>query len=330
MNPRRYLFLFILVLPVVLTPLFVAASILLFYRNDMAQTLLLSLNKPTEIVYFGDSVLRSRSACDTDQRGINDFVAEASGKRVLLVANAAYSSRQYFELSGLFSQTRYQPNTVIIGINLRSFGPSWAGNLAWRHENDMRYVRALQGDAASLFALAADRVVGADQDSDWLDQPLVYAGTSYGTMREISELSVGPPLSVECLSDAARFAPQLRWKFIVQYLFTMEENDEELAFVLATAQRLKAMGIQPLLYLTPVNIVDATTLVGPPADEAIRANAALVKRVIEREGFPVLDLSAALGPEFFADKGCSCEHLQAEGRRFVGERVASQLKLLGP
>ena len=323
MSPLRYLLVFLIGFPLLLTPVFAAASILLFYRNDTAQRVLLGLRQPTGILYFGDSVLRSRSACDQDQRGIDDYLAEATGQRVVLIANAAYASRQYFELSGLIDMARHRPQAAVIGINLRSFGPTWADNPGFRHENDMRYVRALQGSLSSLLALAAGRVLDEATDDSWLDRPLQHAGVSYGTLREISERSVGPPLALECLPDSSRFAPQLRWKFLVQYLFAMQADNSELGFVVRSARRLQDLGVAPVLYLTPVNVQDAATLAGPEVADAMRANAALIVAALQREGLPVLDLSTALGPDFFADKGCACEHLRALGRRFVAEQIAA-------
>ena len=73
---RRFLVIYVVVLPAILLPIILTATVFIFQGNETANRLFVNYNtEPADILFFGDSVLRARSDCDGDALGIDDVVA---------------------------------------------------------------------------------------------------------------------------------------------------------------------------------------------------------------------------------------------------------------
>ena len=321
----RFFAIYVVALPLCLVPIFLCFNLFLFGGNETAQRMLMRFGRaPADVAYFGDSVIRGRSSCDTDERGIDDYLRDLTGASVALIAHPGYSVRQFSALVGLFNVTAHAPKVALLPFNLRSLSVTWGENPGWQFGAETYYVRALSGElsAAPRFVFAK---LTADPQSDlaeWRDRVVAYQGRTLGRLGDLVAQSAGVPLDIECAGNEARYAQQLGVMYRLHYLTEMASNHPLLAELADTVGRLREAGIAPIVYLTPINVADAERYGGPSVGQAIRSNAALVAETAGRLGVPVLNLATDLAAGDFADRGCACEHLTAAGRRYVAERLA--------
>ena len=86
------------------------ATLFAFEGNETANRLFFRYNtEPADIVFFGDSILRARSACDGDELGIDDHIRDATSASLIQAAHPGYSVRQFAALSGIFNATSHRP-----------------------------------------------------------------------------------------------------------------------------------------------------------------------------------------------------------------------------
>jgi hypothetical protein len=325
----RFLLLSLIVAPMLLVPVLLVASLMAFGGNRMAQEIVLTLNnKPADIAIFGDSVIRNYSECEAETDGIDDYLQRFSGRSLISLEHNGYTSRQFGVLSRLFGVTRHKPKVVVIPINMRVFSVSWGDNPAWQFGADMQYVRILAGDLTALPRFVYSRLSSDSEQAqeDFLNTVITANGHQYGTLGSLIDEAKGIPLSIECEKSEEPYRDQLKAGFISHYLYDLSSDDRRIGEILGLVDGLKRMGIVPIVYITPVNYQDGVKYTGEALDDVLKHNVATLSAVLDNAGVDYLDLSMDLPATAFADKGCACEHLAAEGRKYVAGKVAEHVR----
>jgi hypothetical protein len=101
-------------------------------------------------------------------------------------------------------------------------------------------------------------------------------------------------------------------------------NPDYLADLQRLSARPRGTRKSTMFVLLPIDFDDVRTL-NPVLANAVQARRDQFLGWASSKLIPVLDLSAALPPQDFADRWCGCGHLQAAGRKIVAARVAAAM-----
>jgi hypothetical protein len=317
-----------LAIPILVAPVLLVVFLLLFGGNQVARELLVDFSEqPIDIVYFGDSVVRAFSGCEARTHGIDDLLRASAPSTIATVAGAGYTAQQYTVLSGLFDVTEYKPRTAVIPINMRSLSLTWGENPDWQFGADMQYVRILSGNWQSIPPFVATSLFDDKEEERevFLQKNVTAAAINYGSLEKLAEQAAGVPLNLECEANAEIYEDALRAKFTINYMFDLQRNHPLLGTLVTLANDLQNREISSIFYLTPINVVDGTALVGPAFRDTLARNVSVIAAVLEENGIEFLDMTHDLPGAHFSDKGCACEHLTFEGRQHVASRLSKAL-----
>ncbi|MEQ8247493.1 MAG: hypothetical protein RID42_07395 [Alphaproteobacteria bacterium] len=323
----RYILIYLVAIPAVAAPIMLVFFLLLFGGSQIVRDTLVKIGRePVGIAYFGDSVLRAYSSCEANTDSIDTLLRERTSQSVVTIASAGYTVRQFSALARLFDKEGSAPRLAIVPLNLRSFSVIWFANPGWQFETEMQYARLVAGDWSGLPSFVFSSIAGEQLESgSFLDSPIEAGGTRYGTIAELSSRTSNVPLSLECTNETKQHDDALHAKFTMNYLFDVKRDHPLLESLSSFLLELRSNGVLPLVYITPVNIVEAERVRGPTLAEAMRRNVAAIDTWLSKTGAPYLNLAFDLEPEMFADTGCACEHLKYAGRRYVSERLAEAI-----
>ncbi len=195
----RFFAIYVVALPLCLVPIVLCLNLFIFGGNETAQRVLVRFGRaPVDVAYFGDSVIRGRSSCDTDERGIDDYLHDLTGASVALIAHPGYSVRQLSALVGLFDVTTHAPKVALIPFNLRSLSMTWGENPGWQFGAETYYVRALSGELSEAPRFVFAKLT-ADPQSDlaeWRDRVVAYWAGASGVS------AISSPKAQECPSTS--------------------------------------------------------------------------------------------------------------------------------
>ncbi|MCP5368226.1 MAG: hypothetical protein H6907_16305 [Hyphomicrobiales bacterium] len=296
-----------------------------------------ALTADYDILYFGDSVVESWGACDTDAETIDRKLAARlagrDGGRVLAMTHGAYSPRVYARLVDLLALAAHRPRFVIVPLNPRSFSAQWIDQPLYTFPATLALLDLLAGrDVAAnlvtyLDARYADLV--ARRTAAWKDRRIVYDGYDLGVRRDFDDRVVGALLDqpqFECKPGAeAPFADVLRDLYVYHYMNTVTAGHPMFAFLRRFHARARALGMTPLYYITPVNLEEGERRVGPAFRARVTANLRVMGAELEALGASWLDMSFDLPAARFVDRKWVAEHLDARGRAHVANRLANRL-----
>lgn len=290
------------------------------YHNQLAwefaQTMAAA---PPDIVYFNDSVMGGHT--DAESRAtMAEMLAECLGRSVYPVSGAGYTPVLFREYADLLSVLPGKPRLVIFSINLRSFSDEWFFTPRWLYSRAALFTRLLArpprfgeylGYLFSPVREAGDFLVGR-RTSPQADHAAYF--TAHGD--RVAALKAIPADGLDPSQQA------IRAHFIENYMIGVDRSHPMLAGAVEAAKAFKAAGVAVLPYLTPVDVEEGTRLVGPEFAARIDESARAVMEALAEGGAPGLDLSRALGTEYFVDRDYACEHLDLAGRRRVAGWLA--------
>ncbi|MDQ3033200.1 MAG: hypothetical protein M3Y87_12345 [Myxococcota bacterium] len=264
------------------------------------------------VVMLGDSVVAARAETDQDRRTLSRMIDEELEQESLtvLLRGATTIALHAAQLRFLARHRHTPPRAAIVPLNPRAFGRTWDHEPSWQFAREAAlYDHPILARGAAVLgwtwgaptaeACASVRVTCGDRD--------------LGAMRDLQQWNegwdVGPELG--------------RTRYLARYAGDVRRSVRmsDLARLIATAE---AMPFPVLIYVTPVDVGAAGTLLDASELACVDDNLEHIARALARYRGPHLDLSRAVGPESFDHPpNDPHEHLDEDGRLLVARAVAS-------
>ena len=279
------------------------------------------------VLVFGDSVSERISRDDDDQRTLIDMIDGMLPGKINAITYSAYHIGVFAHLLSALERCPYQPECIVVPINLRSFSLQWACNPAWVHNEDM--------DLAAAFARGQDNLPEEVTDpdpqhcdySEYDELPVPFPEQGFETVGDLRKLAL------EKTSDPAEFKERIRRLFIYHYCFDLSTTHQRLQDLQRCIQEARKWGGRMVLYLTPINAVAGENYAGQLFVEKIERSRVMIKTSIENLLSPndcLLDFLDELPPEMFFHDDCLVEHLCAEGRMWLAEKITQAVLSVKP
>ena len=322
MQAKTYLRYFLLCL---ITSWVVLDPLLFLVEKWDVKTLFGYLVSDAEVVFLGDSVLYSASACDTDRRSIPALTRELSGVALFEFTHPAFSPIVYRKALQWLTRYGGKKKAVVMPLNLRSFSDEWFSRPAYNfYRRQMLFdLLTLQPDPGDYFRV---RFANFEKNLErqWAGKRLYDDVIRLGSITEISQriARIRPVPCGESLEDQ-RENIGLRYAF--HYGNAIRAGHPMFDYIQQSLEILARNNVASVLYLTPVNLDAIAALGGERLAERVGENLSLIRRMARERGWRLLDLSAALPNDRFSERHCACEHVDQEGRLFIARAVAERL-----
>lgn len=278
-----------------------------------------------EIIYFGDSTINWASPSDISQESMSGLLQRLLPHvRVAKLTHASYQPDVYAAFAEYIARKGYNPRFVIIPVNLRSFSPEWDRQPLWQFEKEkltlamkdtwmMKFYRPL---AVFKFFDPAISRFDYDQTPVFIDGKFAGRVRDYDNpdYREISE-------------------EKMKKKLIFRYMYTLTARHRKVLSLVHAAAVFKSAGIEPVFYITPVDIQAIERVLGPASVGRVANNVGVIRTALAGQNAQLLDLSTALpGGEFCwpADGDgprYPNEHLKLRGRMLVVKSLSERTSL---
>lgn len=276
------------------------------------------LEEGVDVVYFGDSTTIDIAPDDADIRSLPEMVDDAlPEQRVGRIAHYAYHGEVYEGYSRVLAESDSPPVTAIIPISMRAFSPAWDLRPDWQFEKEKFLLqhRAMWSRIV-LKPLTVFRYVDvAPISREEFEATVVYFG----------ENAAGHVRDYEGSWDGESPEAYFQGQFIYRYAYPLSKEHRKLEALVRTVRNLHGAGIEPIVYITPLDHASGERWVGEEFLVQLEANVRLVMEVFAAEGVEVIDLSRSLGADAFCYEGEVHEHLDEGGREFVAEELVSAL-----
>ncbi|MFZ5811832.1 MAG: hypothetical protein ACOY4F_07320 [Thermodesulfobacteriota bacterium] len=266
------------------------------------------------VLFLGDSSVERIAREDADRRTTAEMLDARLGGVVLGATHSAYHPTIYRHLLALFERLPARPRLVVVAVNLRCFSPIWE----FRPEFQFRSEIGRIDEYARRGRLRPHRGDAPRDEAAWnrfLAHDLGLAESDLTRVGDYIRLTESRP------ADPDGQTRRRRGLFMAHYLPPLAPDNRRLADLARTVERLLPLGINILLYLTPVNMMAGIRHVGEHFALGVKRNADRVLQAVHdatsgrapARCVP-LDLSRALDATFFFHREDTTEHLNQHGR----------------
>lgn len=266
------------------------------------------------IVYLGDSVVHTVSNKDINKETLSQLVSD---NETFTISHGSYNSIIYEKYLIYLEKNNKFPETIIIGINLRSF--SYNQYLRPRYQFtyeqlllEEKYFEALIEKFNNLFVQTPKRI--NEEFEEYSAIPVDYNNTVIGTVKDYYFWLDG---------TEENFESRITDWVIFTYLYQLKEDHlmlESLRNIDAISKRNNA---RLIIYVTPVDyetskeyVVDFVPI--------IKQNIRIINDSLKYAEF--YDYSTILSEENFMYEVMIDEHLNEQGRKILSEEIKKALK----
>jgi hypothetical protein len=283
--------------------------------------------QPPDVLVLGDSVVERVAREDADRRSLASMVIDGLRPQceAVCISHMGYHTGVYLGLLRVLQITRDRPGVVVLSLNLRSFGPRWFLDPTWQFHDEMRALeRYLAHPSRGIPRLPATVISSADMKAFEATE-VDYPETDLGRLGEFHDVIRSNP------DNAADVKFRWRQIFILHYMHALHPDHPRLAQLDEALGLLSRLGCSVFCYVTPVNHAGGVEYVGTPFLDAVRRNAAEVRRVAERHRRPGLrfaDFTELLEAPGFFSRHEAAEHLNEHGRSRLAAVVVRNVAML--
>jgi hypothetical protein len=267
-----------------------------------------------DVLMFGDSVVERVSRHDQDRRTLGAIVEATSTRRVKVISRSAFNPTLAAYLMRVLARLSV-PEVLILPVNIRTFSPQWDLNPAWAFLQERSAIEAWLGNPEAPIPAIRDVIATSDFYDRFESTPVSY---------ELSKLStIGAFLSVVRSSPLDEDSRRQRSREILvfHYGHRLESCHRRLLDLAYAAESAKRLGIKPVIYVTPLNLMAAARHGGQSLVEIIRANIELIRATLAETGIELHDLSSAIPADGFFHEDLATEHLCEKGRVQLASRI---------
>ena len=268
-----------------------------------------------EIIYFCDSVL---GHVDKDDQ-CKDNLLVMLGKMlpqysVKAVASGAYGPDLYYPMCKYMIKNNYHPKVIIVPVNLRSFSSEWDKNPNYQFEEEKNclaydsFLFRLFYRAFQVFKLNERKVSWNDYENSPVYDGNVFAGY------------VKDYINLKGANDE-----NMKKKLIFFYMSSISDKHRKIVSLKKIAQLYKNSNTKIIFYITPLDYQTGEKYLGSRFKETVQENASVIKSVLQKEGYSVIDMSVSLDSDVFSWTGWPNEHLKYEGRSFLAKMLKERI-----
>ena len=259
--------------------------------------------KNEDIIYFGDSVIRSYSETDSIKKSIVEIINDSLNIDIHDLSNFGSSPIIFNEYIKYLLRNNIYPKLIIVPLNLRIFSPLDENiDLRWR----ISLINELRGCPIPFD---------------------VYNFNSKNLKLDYSEPVETPSNGNLSLEKWDRIKiSNLKKSYIEKYFQTIDNDNKNFQSYVEMTELLIKNKIDFIYYFTPINGNVSTVLENDFFLKRIAQNKQKIKSVLENEfNKNFIDLSLAIESSLFTSKGEPDEHLNFLGRKLVAEKVVHKI-----
>lgn len=287
-----------------------------------------------ELVYLGESSNKTYGSKDQDQRKISEMIAELLPDMRCgdITQDAAHAEVYYYLLKNIPEEN--QIRTVVVTMNLRSFGASWIySSLETALQKKLVLMKGYPPlMKRALLAFKAYPIHTKDewyqkaQDS-WTNTPLCFPYPfPYKTTREWNRAIAYEGVK-DSLGNDNQALTELTSHFIKNYAFQIHDNNPRVRDFDRIVKLAKKRGWKLVFNILAENTDRAQELVGDDLLFLMRENAEYLVKRYEAQGVTVVNNLEAVRDIEFIDRSWPTEHYFEEGRRIIAREVVKKLKI---
>lgn len=268
-----------------------------------------------DVVYFGDSTVNWTAKNDRGQQSMSGLLQLLlPGIRVVKIVYPSYHMDVYCAYAEYLVRKGYRPRFVIVPINLRSFSPEWDRQPLWQFQNE-KFAARYKDTVWMKFQrpLGVFKFFQPPISRYEYEQTKVFNGGEYiGRVKDFDNPSYKD-------ADEEKIKKKLQFR----YMYGLGPENGKILSMLKLAQVLKDHGTQIIFYITPIDVETGMKYLNDVFIKRLLDNGEVIKSVLAQRSIPVLDLSMALGTDYFTwvedhqRELYPNEHLRLEGRMFV-------------
>lgn len=279
-----------------------------------------SNGKSPKMLVFGDSVASYVARDDNSKESLEVLFKEQSRDfaDTLVAAGRAYHSEIFYSFCRLITRLPYQPQLVIVPINLRSFSPSWDLNPEFQLLEELSKLRTIY-DGRVLRCNRKDR--SFTSDVIFRSIPLKYPGKPLLTIGEYRDISKNKPAS----ETDRQWAARLDHVFTFHYMFPIYQQHRKLKSLCDMVDLLGELEIPVLFYFTPINYEAGFKYVGERFLEVVNGNIQIIEERLrhfnmqnnqdgDEAAVTVANYAFSCDSSAFFSQHNSTEHLRYEHR----------------
>lgn len=272
-----------------------------------------------DILYVGDSTLFMGQLGESDARSTPAMLQELLDDRVIAeISGPAMLIEAYDLFAQYLSRRDSSIRTVIVPLNLRMLAPQLEQH-SYRYfdqerafvEHDSTLFRILYRPLA-IFKTFDHRSPSRDE---FVNAPVYDGAASLGPLGEFNP-NESVPVSEEQRARIIQFS----------YMYSLKPDSPALARMRSLIEALQLAGIEVLFYVTPIDYEACERDLGVRFTERLRENVAVLQDLCADAGVVCLDLSTEVPSRDFAWEHYPNEHLNADGRKYIAERLAAALR----
>lgn len=278
------------------------------------------LEEGAEVIYFGDSTLRSYAPTDRAPTGIPELLQElVPGRSIRAVDHSAYHLGLYRAFCEYVRRAGAAPKAVIIPINL-----GWL-SAAWVERPEHRFAKE------SVILDYRTRYYDSRVRRALLQPLLVFK--AFQLRPEPSSVEAEPHEWVAMWPDPEAGSAREVRRRLGRYLYSLDADHPRIKDLVGIVKAFAGSSTRLVFYLTPIDYETGERLVGEAFSRSMRAKGELVRRLMAEERVPLSDLMFSLSTSAFSwpgesgnEGGVLNEHLAERGRRYVAARLAERLR----
>lgn len=315
-----------------------------FWKEDVSNhaDILDSLNKvafDSDILYFAESSNFTHASDEKDKRSISEMVAEYfPNLKIGTVNKGALHAKLYETLINNIPDSS-KVKTLIITMNLRSFGPNWINSDL--ETPLMKMNELINSDLPKIinrfiFALNTFNNVSLENRNKamiqwWENEPLSLSDEfPFKTTKEwYMDIFYNGVNNESGVRDSA--LTFLASHFVKNYAFRINlENNPRIKDFDEILKFAKDRGWNVVYNILAENVYEAKKIVTPELITLIDVNKRLLYSHYTKMGAIVVDNLMSVSNDQFIDRNWPTEHYYEQGRRKIAYNIAQKLNVLYP
>jgi len=290
--------------------------------DEHAKEILQGLKEGATVVYFGDSTLAYSDKDDIDKRLLSEMVEEnLNGQTIIAVHQGAFHLRVFEAYVSFIVIQDHKPKSIILPINLRSFGPQWDLRPGYQFTSEIYRLSPQRTQPKVLLdrikKLSDDPQKREEEITEWLEQPIFFNRTQIGVVNDFHYPLFG---------NEAQLNEKISEKFTYNYLFALDKSHKGLASLKNIVHLTQQHNITLVMYITPLNYQNGEKYVGDAFVPLIEHNVDIIKETVKSNRGTIYDFTFLLNSSEFSYDYIPDEHLNEAGKLHLAHAVALALQ----
>lgn len=294
-----------------------------FIWTEASQLFQVEKVKNCDLVYTSASSNFSQAAHDQDLRKISQMLEGELHDTQVEAFNIPGSHAGTHNLLLRLIPEKSHVKTVVVTVNLRSFGADWRHSEFETPQNKKQVFynqrpHLLNRILVSLNAYDNKTNMEREQEklAEWESSPLPF---------EAPRNSVSEWCAVEKWGDWRQPKRQLADQFIKQYAFVLVDENPRIKDFEDIAALCKKREWKLVFHILPENIERTVELVDQDLADLMQQNATWFTTKFQKEGITVVNNISLLPDSCFTDRDFPTEHYNDLGRMAIAKEIAKAL-----